>query len=74
MELYDPDKQVGGRLLTEKYTVDKIKLGGRFPIPEALLNRPSHYWLKIDSVIHSMWALDMLSLEFASQPVDLKAP
>ena len=61
MELYDPDKQVGGRLLTEKYTVDKIKLGGRFPIPEALLNRPLHYWLKIDSVIHSMWALDMLS-------------
>jgi len=44
--------------LTEKYTVDKIKLGNRFPVPEKLLHRQPYFWLQIDSLIHSMWNLD----------------
>jgi len=56
--MYDPTKRNLSRVLTEQYTVEKIKLGGRFPVPEALMNKPIHYWIKIDSVIQSMWALD----------------
>lgn len=72
--MYDPTKRNLSRVLTEQYTVEKIKLGGRFPVPEALMNKPIHYWIKIDSVIQSMWALDQLQQDFATQPVDLKVP
>jgi hypothetical protein len=45
----------------------------RFPIPESLLNRPSHYWLKIDSLIHNIYNYEPLILA-SNIPPDLKAP
>lgn len=37
------------------------------------MNRPEHYWLKIDSIIHSIYNVDSLILAQNVYP-DLKAP
>ena len=45
----------------------------RFPIPEKLLNKPNHYWLKIDSIIHGIYTVEPMIQE-CNVPPDLKAP
>ena len=57
----------------DKDTISKMKLGSRFPIPEALMNKPANYWLKIDSLIHNIYNVDSL-LYTAQIAPDLKAP
>jgi hypothetical protein len=36
--------------------IDEMKLSGRFPIPEALLNRPKNYELTIDSFLRTAYS------------------
>lgn len=61
LELYDSKKANNkAHSLTDQATIKKMEKAKRWPIPEAMMNTPDHYWLKIDSIIHSIYVFDTL--------------
>lgn len=74
LELYSADKANNKtHSLTDQNTIKKMETSSRFPIPESLLNCPSGYWLKIDSLIHNIYNTETLA-QTATIPPQLKAP
>lgn len=44
----------------DKLTIQKMTDAKRYPIPEELMSKPRLFWLKIDSVMHSIYSVDAL--------------
>jgi hypothetical protein len=55
LESYENGPKGDFNTLTDKQTIVLMAVMDRFPIPEALMNRPPHYWLKIDSFMHDIY-------------------
>lgn len=72
-DLYMIDKNSSEPSLVDNLTIAKMMKAKRYPVPEKLMNEPENYWLKIDSIIHSMYNVEEMTNNCDYLP-DLRAP
>jgi hypothetical protein len=72
-DLYTINKDSAEPSLAEKITIEKMMKAKRYPVPEKLMNEPENFWLKIDSIIQSIYNVEDMTKNCENLP-DIRAP
>jgi hypothetical protein len=72
-DLYMINKDSEEPSLAEKITIEKMMKAKRYPVPEKLMNEPENFWLKIDSIIQSIYNVEDMTNN-CENPPDIRAP
>jgi hypothetical protein len=65
--------RMSGPNLVDIHTIDMMKIAGKFPIPEKLMNKPTSYSLACDSFMHGAWD-DKNNKMWANYKFEVEAP
>ena len=64
---------MSGPNLIDIHTVKQMKIAGKFPIPEELLNKPPKFKLECDSFMHGAWN-EKNNTMWANYKFEIEAP